>query len=138
MTELAWLGTPEAQREDAPGWSGSSRLLDGCLCRLQARRVTHEQMRGRRLGVQALRPLDITLRLAELVASMALDARLVPALLPMALQDWLDRSRPAWSDDWEAFTSWPHALTVDRVEEYLLHLVSTGVFSPPATEESPR
>jgi hypothetical protein len=100
--------------------------------------VTHEQLRGRRLGIQALRPHDIVLRLAELVTSLELDIALVPAMLPMALQDWLDRSRPAWSDDWEAYTLWPHALTPERVEEYLLHLVSAGVFSPPATEESPR
>jgi hypothetical protein len=139
ITELAWLGSTTTKHDDdAMGWSGSARLVDGCLCRLQARRVTHEQMRGRRLGVQALRPHDITLRLAELVASIDLDIALVPAMLPIALQDWLDRSRPAWSDDWEAFTSWPHALTAERVEEYLLHLVSAGVFSPPATEESPR
>jgi hypothetical protein len=138
-TELAWLGaTTRTRDDDTLGWSGSSRLIDGCLCRLPARRITHEQMRGRRLGVQALRPHDIVLRLAELLTSLGLDATLVPAMLPLALQDWLDRSRPAWSDDWEAFTTWPRALTVERVEEYLLHLVSTGVFSPPATEESPR
>lgn len=138
MTELAWLGEPPGQREDGRTWSGSSRLLDGCLCRFRARHVTHEQLRGRRLGVQALRPHDIELRLAELLASLGLDVGLVPVLQPMAFQDWLDRSRPAWSDDWEAFTTWPRALTVERVEEYLLHLVSTGIFSAPATEESPR
>jgi hypothetical protein len=139
VTEIAWLGSgATTSGDDTPEWSGSSRLVDGCLCRARARRVTHEQLRGRRLGIQALRPHDIVLRLAELVTSLELDIALVPAMLPMALQDWLDRSRPAWSDDWEAYTLWPHALTPERVEEYLLHLVSAGVFSPPATEESPR
>jgi len=140
LSELVWLGATRADRpEDGDTiWSGSSRLLDGCLCRAPARRVTHEQLRGRRLGIQALRPHDITFRLAELLTSLDLDLVLVSAVLPMALQDWLDRSRPAWSDDWEAFTSWPHMLSGDRVEQYLLQLVSTGVFSPPAPEESPR
>lgn len=140
ISELAWLGATTAGRpeEDEPVRSGSSRLVDGCLCLATAVRITHEQLRGRRFGVQALRPHDLPLRLAELVTSIHLDVALVPALLPMALQDWLDRSRPAWSDDWEAFTPWPRRLTVDRVEQYLLHLVSTGVFSPPAIEESTR
>ncbi len=139
VSEVARLGSPAARPAGAsPGWSGSSRLFDGCLCRLPARDIPHEQMRGRRLGVQAFRRHDITLQLAAGLASLDLDIALVPALLPMALQDWLDRSRPAWSDDWEAFTFWPHALTVERVEEYLLQLVSTGVFSPPPTQESPR
>jgi hypothetical protein len=139
VTELARLGSPAALAGGAtPGWSGSSRLFDGCLCRLAAREVPYEQMRGRRLGLQAFRRHDIALQLANTLASMNLDLTLVPALLPMALQDWLDRARPAWPDDWEAFTVWPKALGLERVEEYLLQLVSTGVFSPPPTQESQR
>ncbi len=139
VTELATLGMNEQLHPGLPTqWSGSSRLVDGCLCLLGARAVTNDQMRGRRLGVQALRPLDVSVRLAELLAALDLDAALVPTLLPMALQDWLDHSRPAWLDDWDAFAAWPRSLTLERVEAYLLHLVSTGIFSPPSPGEMPR
>jgi hypothetical protein len=136
LTELSALGartTGDGVRQ--PGWSGSSRLIDGCFCLARTRPVTPEQLRGRRLGVQALQPLDITLRLAEHLAGLGLEPSLVPALMPPALQDWLDWSHPAWSGDWEGYTLWPRTLPVERIEQYLLYLVSAGVFSPPAPTE---
>lgn len=133
--ELSWLGTAESVTPAA--WSGSSRLVDGCLCRARHGRVDPELLRGRQLGVRALRTLDPALRLAELLASANLDPSLVPTLLPMALQDWLDRAESTWMDDEDAFSSWPGTLTAARLDEYLLEAVATGRLAPPAVEAQP-
>jgi len=139
-SELLRLGATSAEVDvqAMAGWSGSSRLVDGCLCRLDGLSVTPERLRGRRIGVQAFRPHDVPIRLVELLDALDVDIRVLPLVLPMALQDWLDQSQPAWFDDDEAFTFWPHVLSTDRVESYLLELVSAGVLSPPQTEETSR
>jgi hypothetical protein len=115
-------------------WSSSMRPVDGCLCRSGGRTFTSDVTRGRRLGIRALGTLDPALRLAELLAMAGLDTALVTPLLPMALQDWLDRSESAWIDDVDAFSSWPATLTAVRLEEYMLEAVATGRLAPPATE----
>ncbi len=139
-SELLRLGatSAEADTEAMAGWSGSSRLVDGCLCRLDGLAITPERLRGRRIGVQPFRPHDVPVRLVELLDTLGLDTRVLPLVLPMALQDWLDQSQPAWFDDDEAFTFWPHVLSTERVESYLLELVSAGILSPPETEETSR
>lgn len=129
------LGLDASTHDTPPLWSGSRRPVDGCLCLADGRLQPQELLRGRRLGVQAFRPLDVTLRLAELVAELKLDLSIVPALLPMAIQDWLDRSEPIWVDDADAFGIWPRTLTVGRIEEYLMELVSTGRLSAPVQSE---
>jgi hypothetical protein len=116
-------------------WAGASMSIDGCLCRLAARPLTREDLRGRRLGLQALMVHDLPLRLAEHLASLQLDVSLVPLVLPAATQDWLDHARLRHPDDWESAAAWPRDLTRDRVEEYLLHLVTTGVLAPPPAED---
>lgn len=133
VTETFWLGGGSS----GVFTSTSSRLIDGCLCPLPAAPVPIDRLVGRRLGIQAFRPADVEIRLLEVVADLGLDGRLVPLLMPMAVQDWLDRSQPAWFDDFDAFTLWPHALTVERVEAYLLHLLTSGTLSPPAAEVEP-
>ena len=136
-TEAAGLGARASGREGPLlRWSGSSRPIDGCLCAIDVRSVTSEQLRGRRRGVQALRPHDVTVRLVEALATIDLDASLAPILLPMAFQDWLGASRPAWPDDSDAFVHWPRELSIDRVEAYLMHLISTGVLAVPSGEET--
>jgi hypothetical protein len=116
-------------------WAGASTSIDGCLCRLAARPLTREDLRGRRLGLQALMLHDLPLRLAEHLASLQLDVSLVPLVLPAATQDWLDHARLRHPDDWESAAAWPRDLTRDRVEEYLLHLVTTGVLAPPPAKD---
>lgn len=137
MSDFAALGMSR-NGGDIPmlPWAGSSRLVDGCHCQNVMRGLSADGLRGRRIGIQTFRINDAAVRLAEVLQTLGLDGRLVPALLPMAFQDWLDHSRPAWLDDWDAYALWPRSLDVERVEAYLLHLVSTGVFSPPAPEES--
>lgn len=135
MAELLWLGSPAGEsRVGSRLQSGSARGVDGCLCRLEAGRISHERLRGRRLGVQAFRPLDLMLRLAELLEQIDIDEAVVFDLLPVAFQDWLDHSQPAWPDDWEAFTMFPRTLNQQRLEAYLLHLIASGLLSPPAEE----
>ena len=123
VTDLFRLGS----RDEPPvAWAGTSARLDGCHCRLAADRHSPEDQRGMNIGMQAIGPQDLSLRLTEIVQGMGLPARLVPSLLAVATPDWLDHAQPAWLGDWEAGADWPRLLSKDRVDEYLLFLVSRG------------
>ena len=113
-------------------------VLDGCLCRVsnEPRRV--DDLRGRRGGVRASLLTDLTLRLAEVVHGLGLPLEVVALLVPMATQDWLDQANQVWIEDWEAVAQWPARLSNERVEAYLLHLVSSGILSPPLSEQGQR
>lgn len=136
VSDAYWLKT--TSRETPAAWSASSRPIDGCLCRMDGRRVPPELLRGRRVGVQAFGPLDAALRVVELLDAMGIDTAITDALLPMALQDWLDRSDATWIDDVDAFAIWPPTLTAGRVEEYLMELVATGRLSAPDSSDEGR
>ena len=125
-SDLFRLGSPS---EPPTAWAGSSARIDGCHCRLAADRRSLEDQRGLSLGVQSVGPQDLSLRLTEVLHSMGLGAALVPSLLPVAMQDWLDHAQPAWIDDWEASAAWPRSLPKGRVDEYLLFLTSRGVLA---------
>lgn len=66
--------------------------------------------------------VEITLRLLEGTQALRLPAGLVPALLPLATHDWLVQSRLA---------------TRDRVEAYMLGLVSARLLVRPARNQHP-
>ena len=120
--EVVWIGggvLPEL-------FGVSDAFAGGCLCRTDTRRWPLESLRGRSIGVAAVLGADIALRLGEHLAALKLPASLVPTLLPIAAGDWLDHVSQQWADDWEAFAYWPSRLPVERVEEYMLYLVSSG------------
>ncbi len=134
--ELFALGADDSDPRAAALWSGSSRPVDGCLCRMPGRIAAPERLRGQHVGVQAFGPLDGPLRVAELVHQLGVDLAIVPALLPMAMQDWIDRSQPAWTSDVDAFRTWPLLLDAARVDEYLMALLATGrLVAPDASGE---
>jgi hypothetical protein len=114
-----------------PAWMGPATPIDGCLCRVSAEPRRLDDLRGRKHGIRAALLTDLPIRLAELMHELRLPLALAPALVPLAMQDWLDEARQGWLDDWEALALWPSRLSHERVEQYLLHLVSTDVLTPP-------
>jgi hypothetical protein len=67
---------------------------------------------------------------AELLSAMGLPARLVPAILSLALQDLMDEADPAYLDDALAVTRYARALGRERVEDYVAALVGRGPLLP--------
>jgi hypothetical protein len=117
---------------------GPSMPLDGCLCRVSDEPRRLDDLRGRRGGARAALLTDIRLRLAELVAELGLPFSVVSLLVPLATQDWLDQVQQASNDDWPPLALWPARLTRDRVEAYLLSLVSNGVLATPPSAQDAR
>ena len=94
-------------------------------------------MRGR-VGTQgAVASADLQLRLAEQIATMNLPTRLAPLVLPLVTADWLSHVRQVSDYDWESLAAWPSQVPAAKVEEALLHLVSTGVLAPPRGKQAP-
>lgn len=128
LAEELWLGS-----ETAPpaAWGTSARWDDGCLCPRLRRPVALDELAGRTADgrMAALSP-DLHLRVAELMAEMRLPARLVPAVLSLALQDLMDEAEPAYLDDALAIARYARALTRTRMEDYVAALVGRGPLSP--------
>ena len=79
----------------------------------------------------ALSP-DLHLRVAELLSEMKLPARLLPALLSLAVQDLMDEAEPAYLDDALAVARYARGLRARRMEDYVAALVGRGPLLPAA------
>ena len=113
----------------ALGMAASS--FDGCLC-LQAppMKPIGEWLGRGDSGHLSVLVVDVQVRLVQALAELALPAYLVELVLPLALQDTIDRVGQFSPDDWEAVAVARFILKA-RVEEYLLALVAEGVLAPP-------
>jgi len=112
-------------------WHGPAPSFDGCHC-LRRLDVAPDELRGRESGVLIAVLPNLPLRLAEHLRDLDLPPALLPTLLPVAIQDWIDQANQSGPADWESSAGWLRRLSRERVEEYLLALVSTGVIAPPA------
>jgi hypothetical protein len=135
LTELFRLGGGGSL---PASWMGPAMPLDGCLCRVSNEPRRLDDLRGRKSGVRAALLTDLPFRLAEIVQALDLPMTVVPVLLPVAMQDWVDHVQQAWGDDWESVAHWPASVSRARVEEYLLFLVSTGTLASPSSGERQR
>ena len=114
------------------GWGAVSVPADGCWCAIRVPPGGTSAMGGRRgAGLGVSLDSDLTVRLAELLAAVRLPAATWAAVLPFALQDWVDSVRQFSPEDSESITVWPRQLTAARLEQYLLMLVADGVFASP-------
>ena len=65
---------------------------------------------------------DLTLRLVEVTAARRLPARLIPALLLYATQDYWHDVEARFADDWPAMVRGAARLPATRVEDYVAAL----------------
>jgi len=128
LAEELWLGS---ESDPPAAWGTSARWDDGCLCPRLRHPAPLDELAGRTADgrMAALSP-DLHLRVAELMAEMRLPARLVPAILSLALQDLMDEAEPAYLDDALAIARYARALTRTRMEDYVAALVGRGPLSP--------
>jgi hypothetical protein len=131
LAEQLWLGGGNEAETATSAWGTSARWDDGCLCPRLGRPAPLDELAGRTADgrLAALAP-DLHLRLAELLAEMNLPARLLPALLSLAVQDLMDEAEPAYLDDALAIARYARGLTRARMEDYVAALVGRGPLVP--------
>jgi hypothetical protein len=129
MADLYALGT---DNELPVAFGGASMPIDGCVCQVVRTRRAPEVLLGYwGAGLDGASFVDLTLRLIEHLSALKLPAGLATVLLPAAIQDLLDHVHQYSPNDWDALASWARRLPQERVEQYLLALVSNGTLVPP-------
>ena len=134
----SWLTPLEILRLEsmtplAMSWHGPAPLFDGCTCLRGLDPLSPDGFRDRESGVLLALIPNLPLRLGEHLRALELPVWLVPVLLPVAIQDWIDNAGQVSSGDWEASAGWLRRLSRERVEEYLLSLIAARVLVPPAS-----
>jgi hypothetical protein len=131
LRDLMWLGHPDLPPDDLDKWGVYSEPLDSRLRTAMPRPAPWENFGGRADGgVMATQTPDLTLRLAEETARLQLPARLIPALLAYATQDYWHDVSARFPDDWLAMTRQALALSPSRVEDYVAALAGDGPLRP--------
>ena len=131
LRDLMWLGKPSLSREQLDHWGPYSEALDSRLRTSMPSPAPWESFGGRAdSGVMATQLPDLTLRMAEETVRLKLPARLIPALLTYATQDYWHDVAARFSDDWPAMMRQALALSPSRVEDYVAALAGDGPLRP--------
>jgi hypothetical protein len=89
-------------------------------------------------GIAATRAADVSLLVAEALATRKLPASLAPGVVALAMQDTLDTAHPAYFDDWSGFTTAAAALPATKLDDYVAALTAAGPLIPlPRTDRLP-
>jgi hypothetical protein len=127
LRDLLWLGQPAMSAERLDRWGVPAQPLDGRLIPAMPRPAPWEDHAGYaddgRISTQLP---DLTLRLVEDTARLQLPARLVPALLSFAVQDFGHDVDARFADDWPAMARAAQSLSQTRIEDYVAALAGTG------------
>jgi len=138
--------------DDVANPSTDRRLLDAGVdpARLAIARWQHERglpfeqlafsrLDAYRLGTTAPLPdgwdgigTEVLLRLLDTTHALDLPDAIVPTLLPLATHDWLRQVQPYAADDTRSMREWSRTLTRERVQEYMLTLVTARLLVRPA------
>jgi hypothetical protein len=131
LRDLMWLGRPGVAREVLDRWGVYSEPLDSRLVTAMPEPAPWENYGGRADGgTMGTQTPDLTLRLAEETARLKLPARLIPALLAYATQDYWHDVTARFPDDWPAMTRAALELSPRRVEDYVAALAGDGPLRP--------
>ena len=127
LLDFVWLGHPELDHDTLDHWGSYSEPIDGRLRTAMPAAHPWDSFGGRADGgvMGALSP-DLTLRMAVETARLKLPARLVPALLLFATQEYWHDVSARFSDDRPAMARQALALSPSRVEDYVAALAGNG------------
>ena len=115
-------------------WGAAALPLTGCMClQMPAARSWEEKTGRSATGLLATQAVDVSLQVADALASLQLPAALAPSILSFAAQDVLDRAQPAYPDDWNEFGHAARTLSRDHLMDYIAALTANGPLVPAAT-----
>ncbi len=127
LREMLWLGKPALPRAELDRWGVYAEPLDSRLHTMMPSPANWEDFAGRaEAGMMGTQAPDLTLRLAQETARLKLPARLIPALLVYATQDYWHDVQARFPDDLPAMTRQALALSSSRVEDYVAALAGDG------------
>ena len=129
LLELFRLGA--GQKRDQ--WGTTAFPLDGCLCLRHPADDPWEDYAGRpSTGQLATQLPDVMLRTAEVLSKRKLPALLAREVAAYAMQDAIDRGRPAYFDDWLPIALAVRELPDERFDDYVAALTVAGPLTPAA------
>jgi len=73
---------------------------------------------------------DLNLRVAVALAELKLPAALARGVLAAAMQDYVDRVKPLYPDDWLTLVRAAQALSTERIQDYIAALTVNGPLVP--------
>ena len=112
-------------------WGTAAAPLDGCLCLQFPARTAWEDFAGRpTTGQMATQLADTMLRTADALASRRMPALLARDVVAFAMQDVLDRARPAYFDDWLPLAYAARDISEGQFDDYIAALTVAGPLVP--------
>ncbi len=132
LVELMWLGRPRATAAvSLDGWGAATLPITGCVCLAMPAPQPWEILAGRpSLGLLATRGADVSILVADTLAALELPAQIAPGVIAFAMQEAIDRARPAGFDDWSGFSRAASAITRDSLVDYIASQTAGGALLP--------
>jgi hypothetical protein len=129
LGELLRLGQPPGPPSDA--WGTPDLARGGSLHFLWPLRIGYDDLAGQRLDeLQASRLPDLVLRVAIELDARGLPARLVPGVMSLFVQDFVQDATPIAHDDGLALARYAHDVPSERFDEYVSALAGDGPLVP--------
>jgi hypothetical protein len=81
---------------------------------------------------------DLNLRVAAALAELKLPAALARGVLAAATQDYVDRVKPLYPDDWLTLVRSAQAFSIERIQDYVAALTINGPLVPDSADDDSR
>jgi len=131
LRELLSLGGPSAAIAEA--WGTPDLARGGSLRFLDPPAGGYDDLAGQRLDdLLAARLPDLVLRVAVELDARGLPARLVPGVMSLFAQDFVQEAMPIAHDDWLALARYARDVPGERFDEYVSALAGEGPLVPAA------
>ena len=127
-----WLGRPRVNATIAlDPWGATTLPLDGCACLAMPLATAWERLSGRPAqGLLATRGADVSIVVAETLASLGLPSQIAPGVIAYAALEVIDQARPAHLDDWSGFSRAAKAIARDNLVDYIAAQTAGGALLP--------
>jgi hypothetical protein len=132
LVETMWLGKPRlSEAVSLDGWGAAVLPLNGCVCLAMPRANPWEPLSGRpSLGLLATRGADVSILVAEMLASLNMPAEIASGVIAYAMQEVVDHARPAYFDDWPEFSRAAAAVSRDTMVDFIAAQAAGGPLLP--------